>query len=222
MATSGERLDVDGVPVLRHHTSGMRESWKDRLASLVDPRGAVVQLAVSLLVVLVVGGGSVVFSKSLRDALSDFLTADVAVWYLPLAAGGTLIVALVVWGFARWQLGNSEGRMTDARPVEVEQFGVLWPIFHPRGGGLRVGEPMCPRDRSTLGRFVENKLVSLLNDWDDSITAPQMSFGCPKEDCGRKYDLTGHKYHMRDMADLVHNVAMGKWRAAERAFGQHR
>jgi hypothetical protein len=198
----------------------MGGTLKDRLVSLFDIRGLGWQLALFLAALLIGGSlGTIVFWASLRDALSDFLAADVAVWHPLITIGATGILALVVWWFARWQPGNSEGRMTDTRPVEVEQFGVLWPIYHPHGGGLRVGKPMCPRDRSTLGYFVENKLVSLLNDWDDTITAPQMSFGCPKEDCGRKYDLTVHKYHMRDMTGLVHDVAMGEWRAASRQHG---
>ena len=205
-------------------------SWTDRLKTWFPADGlgwkipslVAALIAIAGLITLVgkwIGIGTVEFWESVLDALSDFLTADVVVWHLLLAVAAAGAVALVVWWFARWQPGNREGRMTDNRPVEVEKFGVLWPIIHPHVGGLQVGKPMCLRDRSTLGQFLLNKLVSLSSDWDDSMTAPEMNLGCPKEGCGRKYDLTGHKYAMQDMTGLVHDVAMGEWRAAERTSG---
>ena len=156
----------------------MGKSWRDRVNNLsptVSPALKILGVTAALITTGTAlgewtGVGSIL-SKSVRDDLSDFFTADVVVWQLLLTVGAALIVALAVWWFARWQLGNSEGSMTDTRPTEVGQFGVLWPIFRPRGGGLRVGKPMCRKDKSTLARFVENKLVSLLNDWEDSITA---------------------------------------------------
>jgi hypothetical protein len=192
----------------------MGKSWRDRFNNLPPTVSLALKILGLTAALITVGtalgewtGVGSILSKSVRDALSDFLTADVEVWHLLVAVGSVIVAGLIVI-----RLRES----SRSKRYEVKMFGVLWPIGYSRTYGISVGKPMCRKDRSTLGVFRLDKLVALSSDWEDNLTASGMNFGCPKEGCGRKYDLSNHKYHMADMVNLVFSVAMSKFRSAFR------
>ena len=192
---------------------------KDRFRTLFDIRGLGWQLMIALVVLLVgaLGVGTIVFWESLRDALSDFFTADVKVWHLLLAVGvaGAAGIAGVWWT----RRAGKRGKRKPVRyPDEVEVFGVIWPIETVIVGGtpeFQAGPPACPKHRNPLGHAVEGKGGNRLIHLDDlpwrDLVAERMRLGCFKD--GTIYDLT--KYGgMRGALRVAEGEAQGIYRTA--------
>ena len=112
------------------------------------------QLAVALLAALLVasGIGTIVFWESLRDALSNFLTANVQVWHLLVALGGLIVVGLIV---IRLRRSSSRQRRVDRSrfaPKEIKKYDVIWLITvrwydEPK---FQAGKPRCLKCRTAL------------------------------------------------------------------------
>ena len=201
-----------------------KRSWKDRLNTLFPIQGLgwqIIGLAVGLPGIVVALGIGSVASSWFRGASGDFLTAELKVWHLVLAAAGSSVAILAL------RLGRKRERRAQGvpRPVEVGHLGVLWPVIGiidlsttsrlPRS--FRAEKPMCPRDRTTLGLAIPDEgegkdIVMPLGDWWADIAADRMRFGCLK--CGGIYDLSKHGCGMRTAREVVGELALGEYRTA--------
>lgn len=207
----------------------MKRTLKDRLISrfpadslslrLLSAAAALITIATGLAFL-----GSIVFSESVRDTLSDFFTLDVKVWHLLLAMGATGTVAVIVaLGMRRNSSKESPApRKVVPYPEEVEHFGVMWPIYTQIVGGtpqFSADKPACPKDRSTLGFAGGDdrlRIFESVEGWEN-FGPKQMKFGCFKD--GSRYDLTGHDVSMREAMQIAVNSAWGKYRTALRKEG---
>ena len=188
---------------------------KDRFRTLFDIRGLGWQLVIALVVLLVgaLGVGTIVFWESLRDALSDFFTADVKVWHV-LLTGAAVGIILAIW------MRRAGKRKRRQFPAEVEHFGVIWPIQTVIVGSTPRFTPLmpaCPKDRTTLGMAVKDDktgkdfVVPLGGFWKE-LVSDVMRFGCFKD--GSIYDLTEHGCGMEEALEIVVGQAQGVYRTA--------
>lgn len=174
------------------------------------------------------GVGSIL-SKSVRDSLSDFLTADLEVWHLLLAVGLELVVGVVI--IVAWRMRGITPAEVDVGtsgivpyPNEVKHFGVIWPIHTVIVGGttpqFHAGKPACLKDRTTLGRIrmtweeleVGDRVLETLDDMWEELEAGEMKFGCFKDDA--IYDLTGYQCGMEEALRIVVGQAEGQYMTA--------
>ena len=197
-------------------------------------------------IVIAIGVGAL--WKSFRDGVSDllgylgdFLTSDVEVWLLLLFVAA-LVGAGAVAAFllrrqipAQWLIptvaDTSQGprekpSLLDNCPTEIDYLGVLWLIDTQNNGvkptRFKVGKPMCPKDRTTLGYIIYIKdglgkgkdteaLFTLPETWE-KLHIDIMYFHCFKD--GSKYDLRDKRYSMDDVLEIVEGQAWGKYRTA--------
>jgi hypothetical protein len=147
-----------------------------------------------------------------RDTLGDVITADLEVWHLVVLAL-VIIAALLVRQRASTP---GAGRRYVPAPEEIRHLGVLWPIESPTySGGLanfKVGKPMCPSHRSTLGIELASDTVVSLTSYPNPITGGAMKFRCPND--GARYDLTGRGLSMEHILNEVRDLAWGEYRTA--------
>lgn len=160
-------------------------------------------------------------SESVRDGLSDFLTANVEVWHLLVAVGGLIVVGLVVMRLRR--SGSTQKRVSRERyaPKEIKKYDVIWLITvrwydEPE---FQAGKPRCLECRTALGLdFGEgSEPFPLTKDWKD-LLSKGMSFRCPRD--GLAYDLTEYNIPMWLMTKNVADQAEGEYVTALRGAGQ--
>lgn len=154
----------------------------------------------------------------LRDALWDFMTADVEVWHLLLSVLAAGITG-VWWTSRAGKWTRRAGKRKPVRyPDEVKVFGVIWPIETVIAGGtpeFHAGPPACPKHRNPLGHAVEGEVSYSLVHLDDlpwrDLVAQRMRLGCFKD--GTIYDLT--KFGgMRAALRVAEGEAQGIYRTA--------
>ena len=193
----------------------------ERARHWFDTRGLgwqiVIALAVLSLGALSIGG----VAFWLRDALSDFLTANVEVWHLLVAVGTLIVVGLIVMRLRR--SGSTQERVSRRRyaPKEIKKYDVIWLITvrwydEPE---FQAGRPRCLKCRTALGLdFGEGtEPFSLPKDWKDMLSKG-MTFRCPRD--GLAYDLTKYNRPMLLMTKNVEDQAEGEYVTALREAGQ--
>ncbi len=196
---------------------------KDRLESrfpadslslrLLTAAAALITIATGLAFI-----GGIVFSESVRDVVSDFLTADLKVWHLLVAVG-----VLVVGGFIIMRLRRTGSPPEGVRwPREIDRYGVKWPITAARVGGeleFEAGRPKCFECRTPLGRDLGegDEPLPIPGAWKD-LPTKAMTFRCPKD--GLAYDLTKYGIPMWWAVKNVEGDATGKYDTALRGAGQ--
>ena len=183
---------------------------------LLQAAAALITIATGLAVIV-----GIVFSEPVRDALSNFLTANVEVWHLLVAAGGLIVVGLIVMRLRR--SGSRPRRVDRSRyaPKEIPRYDVLWPITAHlyEAPKFTAGKPRCPKCRTPLGLdFGEGREPVQLPDgkWKD-VPSEGMTFRCHKD--GLAYDLTKYKLAMHMMIKNVEGEAMGIYDTALREAG---
>jgi hypothetical protein len=186
---------------------------------------------------VVVGVAVIVLASAAEVAWSgptDILREKVRVWQAVVAVGGlvlVLLIGLVLTGQAL-TIGPAQSPRTFSRedyPREIEHFGVKWPIYWLREGGLSVGQPMCPKDRTPLAMLMklnegednEQKIVAPMGNVWKSFDVTGMRFECSK--CGAEYDLRSFGYRATAAMELVEDQAWGEYRTAkEKATAKNR
>ena len=175
----------------------MGETWRNRVRSLFDVRGLGWQVLIPLIILIggTVGVGSIVFWKSVRDALSDFLTSDVEVWHLLIAVIVALGAEIIVIMRPRRTGSPPKGA---SWPREIDRYGVRWPITAVRsntGLEFEAGRPGCFKCRTPLGRDLGDGVepLPIPGAWKN-LPTEAMTFRCPKDDL--VYDLTKYQIPM--------------------------
>ena len=183
-------------------------------------------VSIILAVVALVGLGALASAwSSFRDALSDFLNADLEVWHLLIVLVVELVAAAVMGMRAFRQLSAPDGRgRKSLYPREIDYLGVKWSVLAVESSSSRtithfkVGRPMCPKHRSTLSMVAtagdddaeEDVVIPLDDALGDMLGAQRMFFECPND--GARYDLRGAALGMQTAKDFVNDLAMGQHR----------
>ena len=158
------------------------------------------------------------------DFLSDLLTAEAKVWLVLVALGiQSIAFALIVVAVRRKRdnppASKPKVSVWDFCPIEVERYGILWPITTMNDGrrptGFRVGRPRCPKCHTPLALSIDDDVYPLLGDQWEKVEVDSMIFGCPKD--GSQYDLREHKWGMGLLTTFVSDFATGEYEAAQAA-----
>jgi len=216
-----ERLTVDGVSVLRHHTSGMRKTLKGFLKNHFPADGLGWKIPSFVAATIAIVSGAVALIVWARHSLSAFFTADLEVWHLLLAVGALIFGGLIVI-IRRRGSDSARPRVDRTRyaPKEIEKYGVLWPITvrwfdQPE---FRAGKPQC-QCRTSLGLDCGDGEVPIQlpdDGWKD-VPSTGMTLRCPKDDLA--YDLTGYNTGMFLLVRNVEAEASGRYSTALREAG---
>lgn len=192
------------------HNRGMGRTWRDLLAHYFDTRGIAWQVPGLIVAVVIIG--AVVGGWLLRDALSDFLTADVKVWHLLLAVGVSGVGGFILMRIRR----PSSLRERATWPREIDLYGVKWPITASRSGSslrFKAGMPQCPECRTPLGLDSGEGMepMQLSDDQWKKAGGEELAFRCRKHGA---YDLTEYKLGMGLLTRNVEAEAQGKYSTA--------
>lgn len=174
---------------------------------LLQAAAALITIATALAFI-----GVIVFSEPVRDAVSDFLTADLKVWHLLLAMGSVIVVGLIVMRLRRPSSPPEQVRW----PREIPLYGVKWPITAIRSGPslrFKAGMPQCPECRTPLGLDGGEGMepMQLSDDQWNKAGHEGLAFRCRKHGA---YDLTEYKLPMGLLTRNVEAEAQGKYNTA--------
>src|SRR5437867_6878262 len=213
--------------MIRLRMAKERRSLIEKMFPLEGVGWQLPSIVAAIVGIAVVGGAAWVW---FREQSEDVLTAEIPVWAILMSVGEFLavvfgVLAVLAGAGRRLTIGAVETTFTNpnaARPREIDHFGVKWPIDWPRGYGVYVGKPTCPKDRSTLGYVIELKdsegdvefrEVAPLPDKWETLGKQLLYFECFKD--GSTYDLRRYGHTMADACKEIEGLAWGEYRTAQ-------